>query len=120
MGNFASKNTQLDVTSGAAHVSNVGAGPELSSDSAGTTADGEALAYTTTTQSAAITGILVDVFADTADNLAFIEVGSAPVATTASYPIKGRTSYRIRITSGNKIAVLQDSAGGTLYIHPVE
>lgn len=70
----------------------------------------------TSAQSAAITGTEVLVHANTR---CFIAAGSNPTATTNDIPLESGEKFHLRITSGHKIAVLQDTAGGFLNIIPV-
>jgi hypothetical protein len=67
-------------------------------------------------QSAAITGTEVLVHASTR---CFIAAGSNPTATTNDIPLESGEKFHLRITSGHKIAVLQDTAGGFLNVIPV-
>lgn len=67
-------------------------------------------------QSAAITGTEVLIHANTR---CFIAAGSNPTATTNDIPLESGEKFHLRITSGHKIAVLQDTAGGFLNIIPV-
>jgi hypothetical protein len=67
-------------------------------------------------QSAAITGTEVLVHANTR---CFIAAGSNPTATTNDIPLESGEKFHLRITSGHKIAVLQDTAGGFLNVIPV-
>lgn len=100
-------------TNNAVHVrlSDSAAGPE------GANA-GEALAVTSSSgQSAAITGTLVDVIADA---VCFIELGDSPTAVTGtSYRIAADTTYRFPITSGNKLAAITATTAN-LWLHPVQ
>jgi hypothetical protein len=70
----------------------------------------------TSAQSAAITGTEVLVHASTR---CFIAAGSNPTATTNDIPLESGEKFHLRITSGHKIAVLQDTAGGFLNVIPV-
>lgn len=49
----------------------------------------------------------------------FIKAGSAPTATANDIPMEPGEKFHLRITSGDKIAALQDSAVGNLNIVPV-
>jgi len=69
------------------------------------------------TASAAITATLIDIVATTE---CFIQIAASPVAVVNDdYYVPKNTTYRFPITSGNKVAVIQSAAAGTLYIHPV-
>lgn len=69
-------------------------------------------------QTAAITGDAVDV---AADSPCWIEIGSDPTAVVnTSYYMTANTTYRFPITSGNKIAAIDDGTTGNLYYHPVQ
>ncbi len=67
-------------------------------------------------QSAAITGTEVLVHASTR---CFIAAGANPTATVNDIPLEVGEKFHLRLTSGHKIAVLQDTAGGYLNIVPV-
>lgn len=67
-------------------------------------------------QSAAITATEVLVHASTR---CFIKVAANPTATTDDIPLEAGEKFHLRITSGHKIAVLQDTAAGFLNIIPV-
>lgn len=99
-------------TNGAAHVTLVGgyAGPR------GLT--GQAVAIgAASAQSTPVTGSLVDVTATVA---CFLAIGANPTAAASTgYYLAANTTYRLPITSGDKIAVIQASSAGTLYVHPV-
>lgn len=87
----------------------------------GTRAYGAALTRVTvagtSAVSTAITGTEVMVHASTR---CFIKSGSGtPVATTDDIPLEAGEKFHLRITSGHKIAVIQDTAGGFLNIVPV-
>lgn len=49
----------------------------------------------------------------------FVAAGAAPVATPNDIPIEAGEKFTLRITSGHKIAALQDTAAGNLNIVPV-
>jgi len=70
----------------------------------------------TSAQSAAITATEVLVHASTR---CFIAAGSNPTATTNDIPLESGEKFHMRITSGHKIAVLQDTSAGYLNIVPV-
>lgn len=70
----------------------------------------------TSAQSAAITGTEVLLHASTR---CFVAAGSNPTATTNDIPLESGEKFHMRITSGHKIAVLQDSASGYLNVVPV-
>lgn len=81
---------------------------------------------TSSAQSGAITGTVVDVTC-TAD--CFIAIGSNPTAVVCSggagsagacYFMAGGITYRFPITSGNKIAGIVATGTATLYWHPVQ
>ena len=99
-------------------------GPELSEDTAGTTAEGGTIAVGgTSAASAAISANFIDVVfePDATTTLGcYITIGTAPVAQANDYFMVSNTPYRFRITSGNKIAAIQKDAAGDLYWHPVE
>jgi hypothetical protein len=48
-----------------------------------------------------------------------IRVGSNPTATTSHMPIGANVPEYFAVTSGQKIAVIQNSASGSLYISEV-
>jgi len=103
----------VKVTSGAAHVLVSGgyAGPE------GLT--GQKVSYTTSTQSAAITGTLIDITCTTTAQIAVAANPTAAVAT--GYYCAAGVTYRLPITTGNKVAIIHSdgSTAGVAYIHPV-
>lgn len=49
----------------------------------------------------------------------YVKAASNPTATTDDIPIEAGEKFHLRITSGHKIAAIQDSAGGNLNIIPV-
>lgn len=67
-------------------------------------------------QSAAITGTEVLVHASTR---CFIKSGANPTATTNDIPLEAGEKFHLRITTGDKIAVIRDSADGFLNVIPV-
>ena len=80
---------------------------------------GQKVAYTTSTQSAAITATTIDV---TCTTTAQIAIASNPTASvTTGYYCAAGVTYRFPITSGNKVAIIHSdgTTAGTAYIHPV-
>lgn len=80
---------------------------------------GQKVAYTTSTQSTAITGTAIDV---TCTTTAQIAIAANPTATvTTGYYCAAGVTYRLPITSGNKVAIIHSdgTTAGTAYIHPV-
>lgn len=51
----------------------------------------------------------------------FIAVGANPAAANAagSVPLEAGESFHLQLASGDKVAVIQDTAAGFLYIMPV-
>jgi hypothetical protein len=81
-------------------------------------ANGQLVAYTgTAAQSTAIAASMVIL---SSDKKCWFKVGANPTATAAagSQPLPAETIMRIGIRSGDKISVIQDSAGGSLSIMP--
>lgn len=77
------------------------------------------LAYSgTSAQSAAITGTEV-LLHNCGDAMCYVKAGSSPTATADDIPLEAGEKFHLRITSGHKIAALQDSTGGNLNIIPV-
>lgn len=86
----------------------------------GTRAYGAALTAvavaSTSAQSAAITGTEVLVHASTR---CFIKNGASPTATADDIPLEIGEKFHLRITTGDKIAVIRDTADGVLNVIPV-
>lgn len=84
----------------------------------GNSGNGQAISTgATSVQSTAITKTVVDL---TATEDCFVAIGASPVAAAnTDYFIPKLQTYRFAITSGNKVAVIQSSTGGILYVHPV-
>ena len=77
------------------------------------------VAYTgTSAQSAAITATEV-LLHNRGDGACYVKAGSNPTATVNDIPLEPGEKFHLRITSGDKIAVLQDDTGGNLNIVPV-
>lgn len=77
------------------------------------------VAYTgTSAQSAAITGTEV-LLHNCGTARCYVTSASNPTATVNDIPIEAGEKFHLRITSGHKIAAIQDSAGGNLNIVPV-
>lgn len=77
------------------------------------------LAYTgTSAQSAAITGTEV-LLHNRGAGACYVKAGSNPTATVNDIPLEPGEKFHLRITSGHKVAAIQDSAGGNLNIIPV-
>lgn len=77
------------------------------------------LAYTgTSAQSGAITGTEV-LLHNCGDGRCYIKAASSPTATASDIPLEAGEKFHLRITSGHKIAALQDSVAGNLNIIPV-
>ena len=77
----------------------------------------QAVAYTTSTQSSALGGtnqsFIVRLIATTDCH---ILIGKNPTATTTNTFLASKQYEYFAVTPGEKIAVVQDSSGGTLYI----
>lgn len=88
----------------------------------GTRAYGTALprlAYSgTSAQSAAITGTEV-LLHNCGTARCFVAIGANPTATVNDIPLEPGEKFHPRITSGHKVAAIQDSASGNLNIVPV-
>ena len=88
----------------------------------GTRAYGSALtrlAYTgTSAQSAVITATEV-LLHNCGTARCYIAVASSPTATVNDIPLETGEKFHLRITSGHKVAAIQDSTGGNLNIVPV-
>ena len=69
----------------------------------------------TSAQSSAITATVVELSATAACHVLF---GSNPTALSSSTYLPANVVVRYAFTSGQKIAAIQHSAGGTLYITP--
>jgi xanthine/uracil/vitamin C permease (AzgA family) len=54
-----------------------------------------------------------------ATTLCHIRVGSSPTATTSNMPLAPYVPEYFVVPSGNKVAVIQNSSSGTLYITEV-
>lgn len=97
-------------------------GIETAISTIGTRAYGTAatrLAYTgTSAQSAAITGTEV-LLHNCGTARCYVAAASNPTATVNDIPLEAGEKFHLRITSGHKIAAIQDSAGGNLNIVPV-
>lgn len=77
------------------------------------------LAYAgTSAQSAAITATEV-LLHNCGTARCYVKAASSPTATANDIPIEAGEKFHLRITSGHKIAAIQDSAGGNLNIIPV-
>lgn len=77
------------------------------------------LAYTgTSAQSGAITATEV-LLHNCGTARCYVKAASNPTATANDIPIEAGEKFHLRITSGHKIAAIQDSAGGNLNIIPV-
>ncbi|MBL9070236.1 MAG: hypothetical protein JNM03_09620 [Sphingopyxis sp.] len=77
------------------------------------------LAYNgTSAQSAAITATEV-LLHNCGTARCYVKAASSPTATANDIPIEAGEKFHLRITSGHKIAAIQDSAGGNLNIIPV-
>lgn len=50
---------------------------------------------------------------------AHIQIGKTPVATTSDMPIKADTDYYFTCHPSDKVSVIQQAAGGTLYVTPI-
>ena len=72
----------------------------------------------TSAQSAAITATEV-LLHNCGTARCYVKAASNPTATVNDIPIEAGEKFHLRITSGHKIAALQDSAGGNLNIVPV-
>lgn len=72
----------------------------------------------TSAQSAAITATEV-LLHNRGDGACYVKAGSNPTATVNDIPLEPGEKFHLRITSGDKIAVLQDDTGGNLNIVPV-
>lgn len=53
------------------------------------------------------------------DARCYVQAEAAPVATVNDIPLEPGEKFHLRITSGHKIAAIQDSAAGSLNIVPV-
>lgn len=75
----------------------------------------------TSTQSAAITGTEVALcfVGASAGTFCYVKNGANPTATANDIPLQSGALFHMRITTGDKIAVVQDTAGGSLNIIPV-
>lgn len=74
----------------------------------------------TSAQSAAITATEVTMcFVGTAGTYCYVRTGSNPTATTNDMPLIAGALVTRRITSGDKIAAIQDTTGGFLNFVPV-
>lgn len=97
-------------------------GIEAATATIGTRAYGAAetrVAYTgTSAQSAAITATEV-LLHNCGTARCYVTSASNPTATVNDIPLEAGEKFHMRITSGHKIAALQDSAGGNLNIVPV-
>lgn len=49
----------------------------------------------------------------------YVKAGSSPTATVNDIPLEAGEKFHLRVTSGHRVAVLQDSAAGSLNIVPV-
>lgn len=77
------------------------------------------VAYTgTSAQSAAITATEV-LLHNCGTARCYVKAASNPTATVNDIPLEAGEKFHLRITSGHKIAAIQDSAGGNLNIVPV-
>lgn len=77
------------------------------------------LAYSgTSAQSGAITATEV-LLHNCGTARCYVKAASNPTATADDIPIEAGEKFHLRITSGHKIAAIQDSAGGNLNIIPV-
>lgn len=72
----------------------------------------------TSAQSAAITGTEVLVH-NCGTARCYIKAGANPTATANDIPLETGEKFHLRITTGDKIAVIQDSASGNLNVVPV-
>jgi len=88
----------------------------------GTRAYGEPLtrvAYSgTSAQSAAITATEV-LLHNRGEGACYVKVGSNPTATVNDIPLEPGEKFHLRITAGDKVAVIQEDTGGNLNIVPV-
>lgn len=84
----------------------------------GNTGNGQVVAFTgTSAQSTAITATVIDL---TATEDCFIAIALSPAAAANSdYFMPKNSTYRFPMTTGHKVAVIQATTGGNLYIHPV-
>lgn len=77
------------------------------------------LAYSgTSAQSGTITGTEV-LLHNCGDGRCYVKAASNPTATVNDIPLEPGEKFHMRITSGHKIAALQDDAAGNLNIVPV-
>lgn len=77
------------------------------------------LAYSgTSAQSAAITGTEV-LLHNCGTARCYVKAGTNPTATANDIPVESGEKFHLRITTGDKIAAIQDSASGNLNIVPV-
>lgn len=72
----------------------------------------------TSAQSAAITATEV-LLHNRGSGACYVKAALNPTATTDDIPLEPGEKFHLRITSGHKIAVIQDSTGGNLNIIPV-
>ncbi len=77
---------------------------------------------TSTAVSSAIVANWLDILIikDDAEVLAFVEVGTAPVATSSGYPISLGQTYRVPWVTGDKIAGIMLAGTAELYYCPVQ
>ena len=78
----------------------------------------QAVAYTTSTQSSAMSADSVCRIVATTD--CHIDVGTNPTATTSETFLPASVVDYIFVRSGEKIAAVQNAAGGTLFITVME
>lgn len=77
------------------------------------------VAYTGTSAQSAVIAATEVLLHNCGTARCYVKAASNPTATVNDIPIEAGEKFHLRITSGHKIAAIQDSAGGNLNIVPV-